>query len=72
MCYAFCYSLAGCNIMNHAGIYTKFYPESQDIQASASVLTWRIVVKFITMSINSLKELCLAKNSGIMLQVNIT
>jgi len=61
-------SLAGCNIMNHAGIYTKFYPESQDIQASASVLTWRIVVKFITMSRNSLKELCLAKNSGIMLQ----
>ena len=24
--------LAGCNVMNDAGVYRKFYPESQDIQ----------------------------------------
>eukprot|EP00092_Neocalanus_flemingeri_P021829 GFUD01023681.1.p1 GENE.GFUD01023681.1~~GFUD01023681.1.p1 ORF type:complete len:828 (-),score=147.39 GFUD01023681.1:215-2626(-) len=61
-------SLAGCNIMNHAGIYTKFYPESQDSQASSSVLTWRIVVKVIMMFRNSLTDLCLAKNSGVKLE----
>ena len=65
----FYFSLAGCNIMNHAGIYTKFYPESQDIQASSSVLTWRIVVKVITTFRNSLKDLSLAKNSGVKLEV---
>eukprot|EP00090_Calanus_glacialis_P015794 TRINITY_DN24879_c0_g1_i1.p1 TRINITY_DN24879_c0_g1~~TRINITY_DN24879_c0_g1_i1.p1 ORF type:complete len:778 (-),score=134.70 TRINITY_DN24879_c0_g1_i1:603-2936(-) len=61
-------SLAGCNVMNHAGIYTKFYPESQDIQASSSVLTWRIVVKVIMMFQNTLKELCMAKNGGVKIE----
>jgi len=61
-------SLAGCNIMNHAGIYTKFYPESQDIQASSSVLTWRIVVKVIGMFKNTLADLCIAKNGGVKLE----
>jgi len=58
-------SLSGCNIINHPGIYAKYYPENQNIEASPSVLTWRTVVKVVGLLSGTLRHLGLCRNSGV-------
>ena len=55
--------------MNDPGIYLKHYPSSQDIEASASVLTFRIVVKVVSNLASTLSSLNLARNTGVDLEV---
>jgi len=62
-------SVSGCNVMNHAGIYAKYYPETQNIEASPSVLTWRTVVKVVEILSKTLKHLGLSRNGGIDLRL---
>jgi len=62
-------SLSGCNIMNDPGIYLKHYPSSQDIQASASVLTFRILVKVVANLAASLQSVNLSRNTGVDLEM---
>ena len=58
--------------MNHkSGIVTRLYPECEDLPASSSVLTWRIVVRIIQNLSTSLNSLSLANNTGITLEVPI-
>ena len=57
--------------MNHkSGIVTRMYPECEDLPASSSVLTWRIVVRIIQNFSSTLKSLSLANNIGITIEVN--
>lgn len=58
-------SLSGCNIINHPGIYAKYYPENQNIEASPSVLTWRTVLKVVGLLSRTLRHLGLCRNSGV-------
>jgi len=63
------FSLGSCNIMNHnSGIVTRMYPECEDLPASSSVLTWRIVVRIIQNISLTLRALSLANNSGITIE----
>lgn len=55
--------------MNDPGIYLKHYPSSQDIQASASVLTFRILVKVVANLAASLQSVNLSRNTGVDLEV---
>ena len=56
--------------MNDAGIYLKHYPESKEIHASPSVLTWRILVKVVQRLVSTLTCLDISKNTGVDLEVN--
>lgn len=56
--------------MNDAGIYLKHYPASQEIHASPSVLTWRILVKVVENLVRSLRVLNVSRNSGVDLDVS--
>jgi len=58
-------SLSACNIMNHGGIYAKYYPDSQNIDASPSVLTWRTVVRVVEKLAPTLVHLGVSRNSSI-------
>ena len=69
-CLILLFSLSGCNIMNDAGIYLKHYPESQEIHASPSVLTWRILVKVVQRLASTLTSLDISKNTGVDLLVS--
>ena len=56
--------------MNHkSGIVTRMYPECEDLPASSSVLTWRIVVRVIMNFSSTLRGLSLANNTGITIEV---
>ena len=56
--------------MNHkSGIVTRMYPECEDLPASSSVVTWRIVVRIIQNFSSTLKCLSLANNTGITIEV---
>ena len=56
--------------MNDAGIYLKHYPASQGIQASPSVLTWRILVKVVERLAPSLRSLDVSRSTGVDLEVS--
>jgi len=58
-------SVAGCNLMNDAGIYLKHYPASQEIHASPSVLTWRILVRVVQNLALTIRSLDVSKNTGV-------
>ena len=64
------YSVAGCNLMNDAGIYLKHYPASQEIHASPSVLTWRILVRVVQNLALTIRSLDVSKNTGVDLDVS--
>ena len=55
--------------MNDAGIYLKHYPASQEIYASPSVLTWRILVRVVHNLAQSIQSLDVSKNTGVDLEV---
>ena len=55
--------LDGCKIMNHSGIYKKYYPESMDIKASPSVFTFRNVMKILNERRDSIVSLNLNSTS---------
>ena len=57
-------SLDNCKIMNHAGIYKKFYTKDADEEGSPSVFTWRSVLRFVRERAAQLKGLSLV-NTGI-------
>ena len=40
-------SLDNCKIMNHPGIYKKFYTKDEGEEGSPSVFTWRSVLRFV-------------------------
>jgi len=40
-------SLDNCKIMNHPGIYKKFYTKDESEEGSPSVFTWRSVLRFV-------------------------
>lgn len=54
--------LNGTKIMNHRGIYKKFYPESQK-EASPSVLTFRNLLTFLTNRSRMIERLSLESTS---------
>ena len=56
--------------MNDAGIYRKHYPASQQIAASPSVLTWRIVVRVVQSLAATLTSLDVSRNTGVDLEVS--
>ena len=57
-------SLDNCKIMNHAGIYKKFYTKEDNEEGSPSVFTWRSVLRFVRERATELKGLSLV-NTGI-------
>ena len=56
-------------MMNDAGIYLKHYPASQPINASPSVLTWRILVRVVEHLATTLQQLDVSRNTGVDLEV---
>ena len=61
--------MASCNIMNHkAGIVTRMYPECEDLPASSSVLTWRILARVVRRMAESLENLDISRNTGIKIE----
>lgn len=62
-------SVSDCNMMNDAGIYRKHYPSSQQIVASPSVLTWRIVVRVVQSLALTLTSLDVSRNAGVDLEM---
>ena len=55
--------LDSCKIMNHSGIYKKYYPESLEIQASPSVFTFRNVMKTLKERSDAIVSLSLNNTS---------
>ena len=59
-------------MMNDAGIYLKHYPASQQIVASPSVLTWRIVCRVVQNLAATITSLDVSRNAGVDLEVRRT